>query len=68
MKYFRVLLDQFLTNDFNGSCALAKILDVMIDCEMSFPEGEIPRRHSRNSRVYKGKYLQVKYTVSMSDG
>ena len=38
----------------------------MIDGEMSFPEGEIPRRRSRNSRVYKGKYLQVKYTVSMS--
>ena len=31
------------------------------------PEGEIPRRHSRNSRVYQGKYLQLKYTVSMPE-
>ena len=31
------------------------------------PEGEIPRRHSSNSRVYKGKYLQLKYTVSMPE-
>ena len=28
---------------------------------MCFPEGEIPRRQSRNSRVYKEKYLQVKW-------
>ena len=30
------------------------------------PEGEIPRRHSSNSRVYWGKYLQLKYTVIQS--
>ena len=52
MKYFRVLLDQFLTNDIIGSCALATILDVMIDSEMFFPEGEIPRRQSLVTRVY----------------
>ena len=32
----------------------------MIDSEMSFPEGEI----SSNSHVYKGKYLQLKCSVS----
>ena len=26
--------------------------------------GEIPRSHSGSSRVYKGKYLQLKYTFS----
>ena len=31
------------------------------------PEGEMPRRHSRISRVYQGKYLQLKYTVSMPE-
>ena len=51
-KYFRVLLDQFLTSDIIGSCALAKILDVMIDSEMSFPEGEIPRWQSLVTRAY----------------
>ena len=30
------------------------------------PEGEILRRHSSNFRVYKGKYLQLKYTVIQS--
>ena len=30
------------------------------------PEGEIPRRHSSNSRVYWGKYLQLKYTFIQS--
>ena len=30
------------------------------------PEGEIPRRHSSNSRVYQAKYLQMKYTVIQS--
>ena len=29
------------------------------------PEGEIPRRHPSNSRVYQGQYLQFKYTVSI---
>ena len=29
-------------------------------------EGEIPRRHSSNSRVYQGKCLQLKYTVIQS--
>ena len=43
---FRVLLAQFLTNDVIDSRALDKILDVMIDSEMSFPFGEIPRRQS----------------------
>ena len=57
--YIRVLLDQFFTG--SCSCTLAKILDVMIDSEMSFPEGEI----SSNSHVYKGKYLQLKCSVSM---
>jgi len=33
-KYL-ALLDQFLTKDIIGSCALAKILNVMIDSEMS---------------------------------
>ena len=51
-KYFRVLHDQFLTSDIIGSCALAKILDVMIDSEMSFPEGEIPRWQSLVTRAY----------------
>ena len=59
VKYFRVLLDQFLTNDIIGSCALAKILDVMIDREMSFPEGEIRRRQSLVTRTYKRKVLTV---------
>ena len=59
VKYFRVLLDQFLTNDIIGSCALAKILDVMIDSEMSFPEGEIPRRQSLVTHAYKRKVLTV---------
>ena len=27
------------------------------------PDGEIPRRHASSSRVYWGKYLQLKYTV-----
>ena len=31
------------------------------------PEGEIRRAHSSNSRVYQGKYLQLKYTVSMPE-
>ena len=31
------------------------------------PEGEIPRRHSSNSSVYIGKYLQLKYTVIMPE-
>ena len=31
------------------------------------PEGEIPRRHSSNSCVYQGKYLRMKYTVSMPE-
>ena len=31
------------------------------------PEDEIPRRHSSNSRVYIGKYLQLKYTVIMPE-
>ena len=31
------------------------------------PEGEISRRHSSNSRVYYGKSLQLKYTVSMPE-
>ena len=31
------------------------------------PEGEISRRHPRSSRVYKEKYLQLKYTVSMPE-
>ena len=35
----------------------------MIDSEMSFPEGEI----SSNSHVYKGKYLQLKCSVSMPE-
>ena len=52
VKYFRVLLDQFLTNDIFGSCALAKILDVMIDGEVCFPEGEIPRRQSQVTCAY----------------
>ena len=30
-------------------------------------EGEIPRRHSSNSRVYLKKYLKLKYTVSMPE-
>ena len=59
--YIRVLLDQFFTGPC--SCTLAKILDVMIDSEMSFPEGEI----SSNSHVYKGKYLQLKCSVSMPE-
>ena len=59
VKYFRVLLDQFLTNDIIGSCGLAKILDVMIDSEMSFPEGEIPRRQSLVTHAYKRKVLTV---------
>ena len=59
--YIRVLLDQFFTG--SCSCTLAKILDVMIDSEMSFPEGEI----SSNSHVYKGKYLQLKCSVSMPE-
>ena len=29
------------------------------------PDGEIPRRYSSNSRVYYGKYLELKCTVSM---
>ena len=29
------------------------------------PEGEIPRRDPTSSRLYIGKYLQVKYTVSI---
>ena len=33
-KYL-ALLDQFLTKDIIGSCALAKIINVMIDSEMS---------------------------------
>ena len=33
VKYFRVVLDQFLTNDIIGLCAVARILDVMIDSE-----------------------------------
>ena len=59
--YIRVLLDQFFTG--SCSCTLAKILDVMIDSEMSFPEGEI----SSNSHVYKRKYLQLKCSVSMPE-
>ena len=66
MKYVRVLLDQILTNDIIGSCALAKILDVILDSEMSFREGEIPRRQSLVTCAYR-KYLQLKYTVSMSE-
>ena len=31
------------------------------------PEGEIPRRHSSKSRVYQGKYLQLKYQISMPE-
>ena len=31
------------------------------------PEGEIPRRHSSSLRVYEGKYLQLKYAVSMPE-
>ena len=52
------ILDFFLTNII-GSCAQAKILDVinMIDREMSFPEGEIPRRQSLVTRAYKRKVL-----------
>ena len=53
MKHFRVLLDQFLTNDIIGSCAVATILDVMIDSEMFFPKGEIPRRQSLETRAYR---------------
>ena len=30
-------------------------------------EGEIPRRHSSSLGVYEGKYLQLKYTVSMPE-
>ena len=52
MKYFRVLLNQFLTNDITGPCALAKILEVMIDSEISFPEGEISRKQSLVTRAY----------------
>ena len=52
VKYFRVILDQFLTNDIIGPCALAKILDVMRDSEMSFPEGEIPWRQSLVARAH----------------
>ena len=33
-KYL-AFLDQFLTNDIIGSCALAKTINVMIDTEMS---------------------------------
>ena len=29
--------------------------------------GEIPRRHSSSLSVYEGKYLQLKYTVSMPE-
>ena len=31
------------------------------------PEGEMPRRHSTNTRVYYWKYLELKYTVSMAE-
>ena len=48
VKYFRVLLDQFLTNDIIGSCALAKILDVKI-------VSEIPRRQSLVTRKKRKK-------------
>ena len=35
-------------------------------CETGFhPEGKIPRRHPSSSRVYIGKYLQLKYAVGM---
>ena len=56
---------EFFLISFTGSCSctLAKILDVMIDSEVSFPEGEI----SSNSHVYKGKYLQLKCSVSMPE-
>ena len=61
VQYIRVLLDQFFT--CSCSCTLAKILDVMIDSEMSFPEGEI----SSNSHVYKRKHLQLKCSVSIPE-
>ena len=31
------------------------------------PVGKIPKRHSGNSHVYQGKYLQLKYTVSIPE-
>ena len=35
-------------------------------CETGFnPEGKIPRRHPSSSRVYIGKYLQLKYAVGI---
>ena len=56
-----------LKREFNNSITPEENT-VLVFAPQGFPpEGEIPRRHSNNSRVYYGKYLQLKYTVGMPE-
>ena len=55
------------TTTYYNSCRQIKRLKAFLPPRVLRPEGEIRKGHSSNSRVYWGKYLQLKHTVSMPE-